>query len=179
MVTVSTRKDDFPAGLLSAARDLVFGAFDDGFTEDDWAHTAGGVRVIALDGGVPVGHAAVVPRVLHVAGRPVRTGYVEGVATAVASQGQGIGSLVMQAVGDVIRADHEMGALSTGRHTFYERLGWERWLGPTFVRDAVDLVGERRTPDEDDGVMVLRHGPSAGIELTAAISCEARSGDDW
>lgn len=52
----------------------------------------------------------------------------------------------------------------------------ERWGGPTFVRGAGGLV---RTPDEDDGVMVLLHGPSAGVGLAAAISCEARPGDDW
>ena len=29
------------------------------------------------------------------------------------------------------------------------------------------------------GVMVLRFGPSAGVELTAGLACEARAGDDW
>ena len=36
-----------------------------------------------------------------------------------------------------------------------------------------------RTLDEDDGIMVLRFGSSAEIDLSASISCEARSGDDW
>lgn len=75
-----------------------------------------------------------------------------------------------------MRREHEMGGLSTGRHAFYERLGWERWQGPTFVRDGNDVI---RTEDEDDGVMVLRSGPSAKIDLTASISCDARPGDDW
>ena len=177
VVTVSVHRDELPASLLAAVRDMVVAAFSGDFADEDWAHACGGVRVVALDGAVPVGHAAVVPRVLDVAGRAVRAGYVEGVASA--RHGAGIGSLVMQAVGDLVRVDHEMGALSTGRHSFYQRLGWERWLGPTYVREADGTGGLRRTPDEDDGVMVLRHGPSADIDLTAAISCAARPGDDW
>jgi hypothetical protein len=59
---------------------------------------------------------------------------------------------------------------------FYERLGWERWQGPTFVRRGEALV---RTEEEDDGIMVLRPGPGVRIDLRASISCEARAGDDW
>ena len=177
MVTVSVHRDELPGPLLAAVRAMVVAAFDGDFADEDWDHTCGGVRVLAMDDEVPVGHAAVVPRPLVVAGRSVRAGYVEGVATA--RHGAGIGSLVMQAVGVVVRADHEMGALSTGRHSFYRRLGWERWEGPTYVREPDDAGGVRRTPDEDDGVMVLRHGPSADIDLSAPITCEARPGDDW
>ena len=71
---------------------------------------------------------------------------------------------------------HDLGALSTGSPGFYGRLGWERWRGPTYVRRGDDLV---RTPDEDAGIMVLRFGPSAGVDLAAPISSEARAGDDW
>ncbi len=74
------------------------------------------------------------------------------------------------------RAEFEFGALSTGRHGFYERLGWERWHGPTFVRHGPELV---RTEDEDDGVMVLRFDRSLAVDLSGSISCEARTGDDW
>ncbi len=36
-----------------------------------------------------------------------------------------------------------------------------------------------RTEDEDDGIMVLRFGPSQEADLTAPISCDSRPGDDW
>jgi aminoglycoside 2'-N-acetyltransferase I len=75
-----------------------------------------------------------------------------------------------------VRESFELGGLSTAHHHFYERLGWERWQGPTYVRDGDDVI---RTEEEDDGVMVLRFGPSATIDLTAPITCEARPGDDW
>ncbi|HEX2807062.1 MAG TPA: hypothetical protein VHN80_12930 [Kineosporiaceae bacterium] len=71
---------------------------------------------------------------------------------------------------------YEMGALSTGRHSFYRRLGWERWRGPSWVI----LDGERvRTVEDDDGLMVLRFGPSADLDLTSPITCHDRPGDAW
>ena len=82
----------------------------------------------------------------------------------------------MAEVAALLAQEFEMGALSTGVHEFYEGLGWERWRGPTSVRRGTDTV---RTEDEDDGVMVMRFGASAGVDLTAPISCDGRRGDDW
>ena len=82
----------------------------------------------------------------------------------------------MSQIMQVLRREFEFGALSTSRHDFYARLGWERWRGPTFVRHGRELV---RSWDEDDAVMVLRYGPSLSVDLTASISCDARTGDDW
>ncbi len=155
---------------------LMLDAFAGDFDAEDWEHTLGGTHVVALDGDVAVAHAAVVARVLEVDGRPFRTGYVEAVATLPARHGEGIGSLVMHDVAEIVTGDFELGGLGTGRHSFYERVGWERWQGPTYARHGSELV---RTEEEDDGVMVLRFGPSASVELTAAISCEERPGDDW
>lgn len=151
-------------------------AFEGEFSDEDWGHTVGGWHVVAAEGTTVVSHAAVVPRVLQVAGHPLRTGYVEGVATLPGRQREGLGSLVLEEGTRLVRRRFELGALSTGRHDFYGRLGWERWQGPTFVRHGDAL---ERTEEEDDGVMVLRFGPSEVIDLTAPISCESRPGDDW
>jgi aminoglycoside 2'-N-acetyltransferase I len=146
------------------------------FTRDDWAHALGGRHFLAeLDGRI-VAHAAVVPRELHVDGRPLRTGYVEAVATAPGLQGRGIGSGVMRAAAEHILEAYELGALGTGEQGFYERLGWLVWHGPTFVRT---LDGDRRTADEDGGIMVLRTPATETLDLAAAISCDDRVGDDW
>ena len=168
--------DEAPAGLLAEIRGLLDRAFGDGFTDEDWEHACGGQHVVVTEGGVVVAHAAVVPRELHVAGRPFRTGYIEGVGTEPGRQRAGLGSLASAQAGDLVRAGFELGALSTGRPAFYEHLGWERWRGPTYVRRGNATV---RTPGEDDGVLVLRFGPSADVDLTAPLSCEARTGDDW
>jgi aminoglycoside 2'-N-acetyltransferase I len=151
-------------------------AFDGTFDDHDWAHCTGGVHLLVRTDGVVVAHAAVVPRALDVDGVPFRTGYVEGVATLPSHQGRGLGTAVMTAATEVVRSAYELGALSTGLPGFYERLGWERWAGETWVRDGRDHL---RTPDEDDGILVLRVGPSPDVALTGAIACESRPGDDW
>ena len=46
----------------------------------------------------------------------------------------------------------------------------------TYVRRGDEL---RRSPEEDDAIMVLRFGSSADVDLAAAIACPARRGDDW
>ncbi|MPZ23668.1 MAG: GNAT family N-acetyltransferase [Dehalococcoidia bacterium] len=167
---------DLTAQERRAIRALLTAAFEDGFTDDDWDHTLGGLHVIIEDGDAIVAHAAVVPRTLKIAGRPVRAGYVEGVATDATRQRQGLGSLAMSELARVLRREFEMGALSSDRHHFYERLGWQRWRGPTYVRDGDRII---RTAHEDDGIMALVFGPTEQMDLTAPIICEARSGDDW
>jgi aminoglycoside 2'-N-acetyltransferase I len=169
--------DEMPGEVLTAVRILTFAAFGGRFDAHDWQHTFGGTRVVALDGAVPVAAGAVVPRLLVVGGQPFDAGYVEGVATVPGRHGEGLGTAVMSACAGVVRDRFELGALSTGAPAFYERLGWERWRGTTYVRHDDGRL--ERTRDEDDGVMVLRTGPSAGIDVTSSISCPARGGDDW
>ncbi|MEA2447570.1 MAG: aminoglycoside 2-N-acetyltransferase, partial [Actinomycetota bacterium] len=155
---------------------VVVDAFDGRFSDDDWDHALGGTHVVVTEGDEILSHASVVTRMLDVAGEAFRAGYIEGVGTAPARQGQGLGSVAMKEITTLVRRDFEMGALSTDAQGFYEKLGWERWQGPTFVRGESGLI---RTEDEDDGIMVLRFGRSEYLDLTAAISCEERSGDDW
>jgi aminoglycoside 2'-N-acetyltransferase I len=170
------RSADAGPVLLARLRALCDRAFGDAYSDDDWHNALGGVHLVAWAGAEPVAHAAVVRRTLEVDGQPIETGYVEAVATDPARQGQGHGSAVMRAANEHIRATYPLGALSTGRWDLYGRLGWERWRGRTWVRDGTEL---RRTEDDDDGIMVLRFGSTAGLELSAPIVCRARPGDDW
>jgi aminoglycoside 2'-N-acetyltransferase I len=175
------RTDDLRVTESEAIRDLLSAAFqpgDGGFTEDDWAHCLGGLHVLAesaIDRRI-VAHAAVVERELHVGGRPLRTGYVEAVATAPDRRAQGLGSAVMRDVGGWIGDRYELGALGTGRHRFYQRLGWQVWQGPTYVRQP---DGDRRTPDEDGAILVLLTPQTPSLDLSEPISCEWRPGDVW
>jgi aminoglycoside 2'-N-acetyltransferase I len=174
-VTILPSEDLTPV-LSAAIRGLLDAAFDGQFSADDWDHTTGGWHAVILDGDEVISHAAVVPRTLWVGDHAWKAGYVEGVATRPDLRSIGLGSRAMTAATGVVRDTFDLGALSTGSHAFYERLGWQRWAGPTFVRSG---TGRIRTPDDDDGVMVLRFGPSAVVDLTAPITCEARAGDDW
>jgi aminoglycoside 2'-N-acetyltransferase I len=170
---------DLTAADVAAIRALLWDAFgsgDDGMTEDDWEHALGGMHFILDVEGTIVSHASVVERVIEVGARPLRTGYVEAVATAPDRQGAGLGSRVMTEVTEYVREGFELGALGTGRHRFYERLGWQRWAGPSSVRTA---NGRRRTPEDDGYIMVLATPSSPPLDLGSPISCEWRQGDVW
>ena len=165
---------------IAAIRDVLVAAFgpneDDRFTDHDWEHAVGGLHfVLDLDDEI-VAHAAVVERELHVDGRPLRTGYVEAVATAPDRQGSGLGSLLMADVTSYIREKFELGALGTGRHHFYERLGWLTWAGPSFVRTA---DGVQPTPEDDGYILVLPTPSSPPLDVGGSIGCDWRPGDVW
>ena len=170
---------DLSAADVAAIRALLWDAFgsgDEGMTEDDWEHALGGTHfVLDIDSAI-VGHASVVERLIEVGDRPLRTGYVEAVATAPDRQGAGLGSRVMTNVTEYIREGFELGALGTGRHRFYERLGWQRWAGPSSVRTA---DGPRRTPEDDGYILVLATPSSPSLDASLPISCDWRQGDVW
>lgn len=161
----------------AAIRRLLDDAFAGDFTDDDWQHALGGWHALIEEAGAIVAHAAVVERRLEIGGRVVSAGYVEAVAVPTSRQRSGLGSSVMRAINAIIRERFELGALSSGEWGFYERLGWERWRGPTYVRRADGQIV--RTPDEDDGVMVLRTERSGPLDLREPIACDERPGDSW
>ena len=172
--------DSLTPAEVTAIREVLWTAFpadDEAFTEADWDHSIGGMHfVLDSDSTGIVAHASVVEREIHIADRPLRTGYVEAVATAPDWQGQGHGTRVMTDVTAFVRATYELGALGTGAQGFYERLGWLTWRGPTSVRTNEGTV---RTPDEDGYILVLPTPTSPPLELTAPISCDWRPGDVW
>lgn len=164
---------------LTAMRALFDEAWsgDEAFSDDDWDHALGGTHFLirSSDGSV-LSHASVVDRLLEADGRSLRTGYVEGVATRAEHRGRGLATAVMQAAGSFIDEHHELGALGTSLFSFYERLGWERWRGPTGVRTERGMVP---TPDEDGFVMVRLTPATRDLDLSALLTCDRRPGDVW
>lgn len=164
-----------------AIRRLLERAFAGGFTDDDWTHTVGGTHVLVEKDDSLVAHAAVVQRRIDVGGVVLPCGYVEGVATEPAARGSGAATLAMRHVGELIDDRFALGVLSTGAWPFYERLGWERWRGPTAVRHRDGSV--EPTPEDDDGVMIMRTPVTRSrlpvLDLTTTIVCDDRSGDVW
>jgi len=174
------RTDELAADQIARLQRLMLDAFAEdehgGFTEEDWQHAVGGTHfVLSIDDEI-VSHASVVARQLHVDGAPLRTGYVEAVATDPGEQGRGYGSAVMREVNRHVAAHFALGALGTGSQSFYERLGWEIWRGPTYVRTP---AGDQPTPDEDGYILILRTPTTPPLELERPISCEWRPGDVW
>ncbi|HEY5521211.1 MAG TPA: GNAT family N-acetyltransferase [Candidatus Limnocylindrales bacterium] len=172
--------EQLTAQQIADVRELLWSAFASnrhgGFSEQDWQHALGGTHFVLEVGDRIVSHAAVVVRTLHVAGVPIRTGYVEAVATAPAEQGRGYGTVLMRSVNALIERDFELGALSTGSHGFYERLGWRIWQGPS---SALTAQGEIATPDEHGGILYLLTSSSPRLDPGAPIACEWRAGDVW
>lgn len=175
LATSELNKDE-----IAVLRRLLWAAFADdehgGFSEDDWQHALGGTHfVLHIDAQI-VAHAAVVERELHVDGQPLRTGYVEAVAALPGRQRSGHGTAVMRAVNEHVDAGFELGALGTGSHGFYQRLGWQTWRGPSSVRTDHGL---ERTPDEDGYIMVRLTPGTPPVGLDAPINCDWRPGDAW
>jgi aminoglycoside 2'-N-acetyltransferase I len=163
--------------LHELMHDAFVGDEHGGFTDDDWQHALGGTHFLLETNGEIVCHASVVTRELHVDGVPLTSAYVEAVATDPRLQRQGLGTQVMRAVGDFIDAGvWQIAALGTGSQGFYERLGWQIWRGPSFVRTG---QGDQPTPDEDGFIMVRLTPRSPGVRPDAPISCEWRPGDVW
>lgn len=160
---------------VDAIRSLLDDAFDGDFSEEDWSHCVGGRHVVVTESDAVVAHASLVGRGLRIGTELVRVGYVEAVATASNRQQQGLGSIAMAAISGLLRTDAIPGFLSTGEWHFYERLGWERWRGPSSV--ISDDGRQVRTPEEDGGIMV--YDPSRRLDRSAAIACFERPGDDW
>jgi aminoglycoside 2'-N-acetyltransferase I len=172
--------DELTETEIEGTRALLWAAFaddDGGMTEDDWAHALGGIHVLLEVDGEIAGHGSVVERSIHVDGHPLRTGYVEAVAIDPRRQRTGLGSRLMTDIRSIILERYELGALATGTPEFYERLGWIRWTGPTYVRTRTRL---RRTPEEDGGILVLPTPTTPfSLDLSSAISCDWRRGDVW
>jgi len=127
------------------------------------------------DDGNLIGHASWSTRWLQPESEdaPLRTAYVDAVATDPAFWGCGVGSAVMTRFAAETQ-DFALGGLSTTVEGFYAPLGWERWRGQTAMRAADGLV---YTPDEC--VMILRTPLTPPLDLDALLTVEPRGGQPW
>jgi aminoglycoside 2'-N-acetyltransferase I len=122
-----------------------------------------------------VSHALWVTRWLQSGTEPVmRTAYIEAVATEKEYRNLGFATAVMHRVAEEIR-EFDLGALSPSNAGYYERLGWELWRGPLFIRTSNGLI---RSPSEEE-VMILRLPRSPDLDSSAPLSAEWREGELW
>ena len=132
-------------------------------------------HVLGFLGTSIVSHALWVTRWLQVGTNPVmRTAYIEAVATEKVYRTRGFVATVMNCVTEEIQ-DFELGALSPFSVAYYERLGWELWRGPLFIRTDEGLL---RTPRDGD-VMIHRFPRTPDLDLYAPLSAEWREGELW
>lgn len=132
--------------------------------------------MLAFDGNELIAHASVVERGLLYQERRLKTGYVEALAVAPARRRAGLGSKVMEQVELMLQNEFELGALSTTDLALplYERRGWQRWRGTTWVQTP---NGPRRTPEDDDSLFVWP--VTAPLDVHGSLTCDFRRGDVW
>lgn len=132
-------------------------------------------HVVMYAGDEMVSHAAWVERELRPANTPpLRSAYVEAVATAPAHRHKGYASRVMRALPPLL-AEYDLGALSPFDPNYYAMFGWESWQGPLFCRkDGVV------SPNPDDEVMILRLPRTPrNLDIKLSLECDWRPGDVW
>jgi len=132
-------------------------------------------HVLGYQAGMLVSHALWLTRWLQADEGPLlRTAYVEAVATEKAFRGLGYASAIMKRVEEEIQG-YDLGALSPFSVAYYERLGWELWRGPLYIRTEKGLVS---TPS-DEHVMILRLPQTPALDVNVSLSAEWREGELW
>ena len=157
--------------------ELCVAAFNEPW-DDYWESIGPGVHVIAeqRERGI-VAHAAIVDRLLYPGDLMLRAGYVEAVAVWPDLQQTGLGTTVMEVIDRMLDEAYELGALGTGSHAFYARLGWVIWRGPTFIRELDGSL--KRSPDEDGDIMVrLTPMTPPDLDLSLPIAVDWRPGGE-
>ena len=134
------------------------------------------VHVLAVAGESVVSHALWITRWLAPAGgAPLRTAYVEAVATDPAWRHRGLASGVLRRLVREVTG-FELAALcpSDAGQPLYARLGWETWTGPLSIRHGSELTD---TPDES--IMIHRLPLTPPLRLSDPMSAEWRPGEVW
>ncbi len=104
----------------------------------------------------------------------MRTAYVEAVATEAEYRSRGFASAVMKhLIGEV--QEYDLAALSPFSVEYYQRLGWDLWQGPLFIRTKDNL---QPSLDEEE-VMIFRLPKTPLLDLTVSLSAEWRKGELW
>jgi aminoglycoside 2'-N-acetyltransferase I len=133
-----------------------------------------GHHLLGRSDGVLVSHLMWITRWLQPAGlAPLRTAYIEMVATHPTHHGRGHASRLLEHLVPYA-ADYEVAALSPATEGLYRRLGWRLWEGPLFTRKDGHAVP---TPYERVMVLVGPHSPD--LDFRVALSVEWRPGEVW
>jgi aminoglycoside 2'-N-acetyltransferase I len=171
-------RSSFDTGELDTLREWLELAYDEGpWRLDHWDEIGPGPHVVAEDDdGSLVAHACIAWVPVTIGETTLRAGYLEDVATRADARGRGYGTAVVTATHPLIEAEASIGFLATGSLGFYERLGWERWRGPSSVTEPDGT----RTPthDEDGYLMVLRFAGTPGVSLDEPVSRPRRDPDE-
>lgn len=138
---------------LRRVRELLDGAFEGDFGDEDFEHALGGMHVLAYEAEELVAHGSVVQRRVVHAGRALRTGYVEAVAVRADRRRCGLGGMVMESLEGIVARAYPLGALSASDDgaALYAARGWRVWGGEIGV---LGPGGPERLPGEEGSTYV-------------------------
>ena len=132
-------------------------------------------HVLGYSNNLLVCHALWVTRYLQVGTNPImRTAYVEAVATEARYRQRGFAAAVMKCLVNEVQ-DYDLAALSPFCVEYYQRLGWDLWRGPLFIRTK----GKRISSPHDEEVMIFRLPKTPVLDLNDSLSAEWREGELW
>jgi hypothetical protein len=160
---------------LDELREFLGGVFGPRYGDDAWQHCLGGTHFLLRYDDRLAAHMANVPRTFWQAERCLRGVYGESMATARHLQGRGLGTVVATLAAADAKLHYEIGALGASKYAFYERLGWRRWAGGTYVVDD----GRRRPAAPATGSVLFLLPPGSEIDPSADLCTSWRPGDIW
>ena len=133
-----------------------------------------GDHLLGRSNGTIVSHLMWITRWLQPEGAsPLRTAYIEMVATTPSAQRKGYASTLLAHFASLVE-DFEIAALCPATEGLYIRLGWHFWRGPLAARKAEKIVA---TPGER--VMILLLPKTPPLDLNRRLSVEWRGGEVW
>lgn len=133
-----------------------------------------GEHLLGFLGETLVSHLMWVTRWLVPASRePLRTAYVEMVATEPLLQRRGYASNLLHDLPPHL-ADYDLAALCPATEGLYARLGWRFWRGPLSTRRNGVLE-----PTPNERVMLLPLPRTPPLDWDSGLSIEWRPGEVW
>ena len=166
---------DMSVGLREQIRVLCCQAYEEDFTAylqllSPATHLLGWLN------GELVSHIAWVERELHVGEiGPLRTAYIEAVATLPSYQRRGFATALLQATPPLVH-EFQLAALAPSDAAFYQRLGWRMWEGPLAYMDPSGARIE--TPEEQVMIYPLPLTPSS-LDIRASLTTKWRAIEVW
>jgi aminoglycoside 2'-N-acetyltransferase I len=159
--------------MAEAVRRLCDAAYGTA-TQPYFASLGPGEHLLGMHGGQLVSHLMWVTRWLEPHGhRPLKTAYVEMVATTPPAQRQGHATALLQYFVPLV-GDYELAALCPATDGLYRRLGWRWWRGPLSARRDGQVV-----PTPEERVMIMPLPLTPALDLDVPLSVEWRPGEVW
>ncbi|BBC38366.1 hypothetical protein SGFS_096600 [Streptomyces graminofaciens] len=175
-ITIETRTtEELGKGGRAELRTMLEGCFGERYGDTAWQHCLGGIHYLLRYRGELAAHGSLVPRWFKQGNVALRGMYGESMATVPHLRHRGLGSIVVAMATAEIRLHHEIGVFAASKYEFYERQGWQKWRGPTFVRTDEETLPAAPAR----GAVMFRLPVDSSVNPDADLTTDWRDGDIW